>query len=109
MADVAELCPAYVGERRIALALRSFGEFQEVPRVGQVVDVSVNYADAEPQGIVLPIDLIVAGPGDRQRRTFSRFAPASVSFIPRSVGRYVVTLGERHHNRWFGSLEVTVL
>jgi hypothetical protein len=112
MTSAAEICPDYVGDRRISLSLRATGDIQEIPRVGQLVDLVAAYDDAEEGGgIVLPLELVISGPtlAGRQIRLYRRFAPTTIVFIPRERGRHVVTLRERYHNRWFGSLEVIVL
>lgn len=111
MANLDELCPPYVGEARLALALRTGETGSEIPRAGQVVDVTVSYADTiDSGGVMLPLDLHVASPDGRdQRRVYRRLVPSIVSFVPRAPGRHVVTLRERHHNRWVGTLVIDVL
>jgi hypothetical protein len=107
LADIDELCPDYVGDERITLNLRAL----EIPRVGQTVDVVAAYTKAAPEGVLLPLELLIVGPTEaaNQFRIYRRFAPPLIVWIPRATGRHVVTLRERYHNRWFGSLEVSVL
>lgn len=103
-----ELCPDYVGEKRIILnlddALATF-------RARSTVLIDVDYTDCDPEGIALPLVLTIATERGTtfERRVFTRKAPSQVSFVPREGGLYTVRLAEFAHNRWFGALTVTVL
>lgn len=101
-----ELSPLYLGEDRIVLSLMS----GLTPRAFRSIIIDVDYAAADPQGVVLPLKLIVQGPssGSYQTRIFSRVAPARLAFMPREGGSHLVVLREVAHNRWFGRLRFTV-
>jgi hypothetical protein len=103
-----ELCPDYVGASRITLTL---DDATATIRARSTVFIDVNYDDCDPEGVVLPLVLTVTTErGTTFTRTnFTRTAPTQVSFVPREGGLYTVRLAEFGHNRWFGSLTVTVL
>jgi hypothetical protein len=110
MANINEICPPYVGDARVRLSLYSTPEFVEIPRAEQTVDIAVDYSGTGDSGPMLPLDLVIAGPteGASQFRTFEKFAPELVVFVPTEPGKYTVTLTERHHNQWRGTLEIDV-
>lgn len=101
------LNPRYMAEDRIVLAL---GEDQDAPAALRPVFVTVDYARTLPSGVVLPLILEVQGPSAQsyQRRVFWRALPADVVFVPTEGGRHLVLLREAAHNRWFGTLRVSV-
>ena len=107
MASVDEISPTYVGEDRIVLTL-SDPDTKILANVPFQVDV--NYAAADPEGIILPLELVLHGPnaGDKQRVLFERAAPSSVLLVPRVRGRHTILLKELFHNRWQGRLTVNV-
>jgi hypothetical protein len=106
MATIDELSPAYVRDKRINLTL----DVGARPRANSSVLVSVSYARTLPEGVALPLVLEVQGPSHRSyvRRDYTRAAPGSVIFTPQEGGPFVVTLREVGHNRWWGSLNLTV-
>ena len=101
-----ELSPGYVKERRIKLSL---DPNTGVPRARQSVVIFVDYADALPEGIVLPLILEVQGPSalSYETRSFVRNAPQSLVVTPKEGGDYTVILRENAHNRWWGSVKFT--
>lgn len=102
-----EVCPDYVGERRLTLAL---GPTTAATRAFAPIEVTVDYGKSAPQGIVLPLELTILAPSASNfiRRIFRRTAPSSVSFVPREGGRHLVRLAEVSHNRWWGALAIDV-
>lgn len=103
-----ELCPDYVGEKRITLNL---DDALATNRARTAVLVDVDYSECDPEGVVLPLVLTISTERATtfERRVFRRKAPTQISFMPREGGLYTVRLAEFAHNRWFGSLVVTVL
>lgn len=101
-----DLAPDYIREKRISLSL---GENTE-KTAGSPVLLEVDYSEADPEGVVLPLIFEVQGPSpaSSQRREFRRTPPKSIIFKPREGGTHVVTLREFSHNRWFGSLTIEV-
>jgi hypothetical protein len=101
-----DICPRYIREKRITLAL----EPGAATRAFGPILLTVDYSKAAPEGVVLPLILEVQGPSAQsyQRREFTRVAPSSVLFTPREGGTHSVVLREAGHNRWFGSLRVSV-
>lgn len=102
-----ELSPVYIGEKRIRLQL---AVDSLKPRALSAVNIDVDYAACEPEGVVPPLELLITAPtpSDFKRVMFNRSAPSLISFKPREGGRYVVRFGEIGHNRWFGYIEITV-
>lgn len=107
MALIDEISPTYIGDDRFVLSLSdpaaailAFVPFQ----------VDVNYDAAEPEGLVLPLELVFQAPSGKiiQRTVFSRSAPSSLLLVPRSRGQHFVLLHEMFHNRWQGRLLVNV-
>lgn len=108
MAVVDEVSPAYYGEDRIVLTL---SPDTPSPAALDAVLIDVDYSACLPQGVVLPLEMLVtqqSGESTFQRSIFTLLAPSQLAFVPREGGRCLVRLGEKHHNRWFGSLEFDV-
>lgn len=107
MAVVDEVSPAYYGEDRIGLSLVP----GQTPTQFDAVLVDVDYSRCLPEGVVLPLELTItqeSGAATFQRSTFSNLAPSQLAFVPREGGVCLVRLAEKHHNRWFGSLEIPI-
>lgn len=107
MAQIDDISPSYVREKRIDLAL----DASVVKlRAGSSILLTVSYARALPAGAMLPLVLEIQGPsaGSYQRREFTRNAPATIAFKPVEGGSHLVTLREAAHNRWWGSLQLEV-
>jgi hypothetical protein len=103
-ARIDEIAPAYVGEDRIVLTL-------DDPNIEilafQPVQINIDYAGTEPEGTVLPMELVLAGPltGQHKRRLFTRARPSSVIVVPEwQGGEHFVLLRELGHNLWQGRL-----
>ncbi len=79
------------------------------------VMVDFDYAGAAPEGIALPLELIVqpalsaaADAGGYHRKVFNRHPPTSYTFAVPSAGDYLVLIREVAHNQWQGRLVITV-
>lgn len=105
--QIDELSPDYMGAERIALTL---DPSQTRVAALESVLVQVDYAKTLPEGVVLPLELVVQGPsaGSYQRRAFTRVAPRTLVFTPREGGPHLVLLREVAHNRWVGKLRLDV-
>lgn len=103
-----ELCPDYVGERRLVLAVASA---DAIARAFGAIDLTVDYSQTMPEGLVLPLELTIVSPSRSNfvRRLFRRTRPSSISFIPKEGGRHIVRLREVGHNRWWGALAIDVV
>jgi hypothetical protein len=103
-----EISPETIGEDRIDLRLDD-GILQ--PRAGQVVVVNIDYSRCAPEGIALPLELVVQTPSATgfTRRFFTRTKPTSITFRPREGGGHLVLLRELYHHHWFGRLRVKVI
>jgi hypothetical protein len=102
-----EISPMFVGARAIALSLTN----PLVPAMAKSpVGVSVSYTQAEPAGVKLPLELIITGPSPSsfRRRYFRKLLPSSFDFIPAEGGGHQLLLREIGHNRWLGTLTVSV-
>ncbi len=102
-----EISPDYVDKQLLVLSL---ADTESQPRAFRAVDISVNYDGAEPNGVALPLELLVKGPsvGSFFRHVYRRVVPSLVTFTPNEGGEHLVTLREVDHNRWWGSLVVNV-
>jgi hypothetical protein len=107
MPSLDELCPPYVGDKRISLQLAPWAP---APIALAPVVVLVDYSAARPNAIALPLVFTVAAPSSPTllRRLVRRMAPSAISFTPREGGRHLVRLGELAHNQWWGSLLILV-
>jgi hypothetical protein len=106
--NIDELSPATIGEDKIVLVLDSSTD----PATAlKAVQVNVDYSATGNAGIALPLDMIVQGPTEESyiERTFRRFKPNTLSFVPIAAGEYLVLLREQAHNRWVGRLRLTVV
>lgn len=104
--------PNYLGEARIGVSVNSACEpLMTFKRV--IMDFE--YGDASPEGVVLPLELIVqpafggGGVANGYRRVvYRKTAPESASFTVPSAGDYLILLREMAHNQWHGKLVITV-
>lgn len=103
-----QVCPSYVQEPRLTLALR---EPLARPRALVPVDLVVGYAGAGAWAVQLPLELLVVAPTPEasERRVLGRFAPRHLAFIPRTGGTFLVVLRECNHNRWWAAIRLAVL
>lgn len=106
-ARIDEINPPMVGEQRITLKL-AVGARQLLAHVP--FQVEVNYERTMPEGVTLPLELVVQGPkvGQFYRRLFTRSKPSTLLVTPRSGGRHLILFRELFHNRWQGQLFVDV-
>lgn len=107
MAVVDEVSPAYYGEDRFVLTLSP----GQTPRQFEAVLIDVDLSACLPAGVVLPLEATLmqeSGAATFQSQPFEHRAPTQLAFVPREGGRALVRLAEKHHNRWFGSVEFDV-
>lgn len=102
-----ELSPGYYGEPRLRLTLSQ--PSQRLQAFTPVV-VAVDYGAALPEGVVLPLEFTVTGPSASSavRKTFRRFAPGELAFVPREGGSFLVRLCEVDHDLYFGVLVLEI-
>jgi hypothetical protein len=102
-----DFSPAYIGEDKIILTL---DQASSSPRVFSSIQVNIDYSETLPEGVAMPLELIVQGPTEAGfvERTYRKFKPESVSFKPIAAGEYLVLLREVAHNRWVGRLRFVV-
>ncbi len=102
-----ELCPDYVGQKKISLSL-GVNTLRPVPF--SAVDVDVDYTAALPADIILPLELTILAPSASNfyRKIYNKARPNTITFQPRQSGSHIVRLAEVGHNRWFGYLQVIV-
>jgi hypothetical protein len=105
--NIDELSPATIGEDKIALSL---DPSTDPAQALKAVQINVDYSEAEG-GVALPLDFIVQGPTEESYigRTFRRFRPSALSFVPVAAGEHLVLLREQGHNRWVGRLRITIV
>lgn len=105
--NIEELSPATIGEDKIALTV---DPSTSPPTALKALQINVDYSACEPAGVALPLDMIVQGPTEASyiERTYRRYKPLTLNFIPFEAGVYLVLLREVAHNRWVGRLRVTV-
>lgn len=104
--NVDEVSPAYVGEERIKLSVSP----GTPARVGQVVQIDVDFSACLPEGASMPLDFIVQGPTEEGfvSKTYRERLPVQLSFMPAQAGPHLVLLREQTHNRWHGKLKLQV-
>jgi hypothetical protein len=103
-----EISPSTYGEDRFDLTLSAE---TPLPQANAVVVVNVSYEGALPEGVVLPLELLIVGPSGlttRQRQTFRRIKPTEITFRPVEGGSHLIRLAELYHHRWFGALVLTI-
>lgn len=104
-----ELSPREYGEDRIVLTLA----LPSVkPRVFVPVVIQVDASACDPEGLVLPVELIVTGPSGaatERRQVFRKRLPSEITFTPIEGGSILVRLAELYHNRWWGKLVIPVV
>ncbi|AUX31913.1 MULTISPECIES: hypothetical protein [Sorangium] len=107
------LNPPSLGEQRLKLSRVLHDGQSTVPpaRAFSPVDLQVDYSGCIPEGIVLPLELVVVAPSPSGfvRRTYRRVRPATVTFTPQEGGEHLVRIAEVGHARWWGSIVINVL
>ncbi len=103
-----ELCPDYVGDKRITINL---SDPDAILQARTAITLTVNYDACDPEGVVLPLVLTVTTERGSSffRQVFKHTAPTEVTFMPQEGGTHVIRLAEFAHNRWYGSVSVDVL
>jgi len=106
--NIDELSPPTIGEDKIVLVLDAS---TVAPQVFHAVQINVDYSNTLPEGVALPLDMIVQGPDadSYKERVFRKYKPQTLSFVPLAAGEHLVLLREQAHNRWVGRIVVTVL
>lgn len=105
-----DLCPEYVGAASIKLAPVDVSTPRAFTAVDLTVSIEPSALDAQRVGLSLPLELTVTAPSNSGffRHVFRRSIPSTVSFIPKEGGEHLVRLREVGHNRWYGTLVVSV-
>jgi hypothetical protein len=106
------LNPPSLGEQRLTLSRVLPDGQSTVPpaRAFSPVDIQVDYAGCLPEGVVLPLELVVVAPSPAGfvQRTYRRVKPTTVTFTPQEGGEHLVRLAEVGHGRWWGSIVIDV-
>lgn len=108
MSVLDELCPDYYEAKRIKLTPAD--PLVRV-RARSPMRVLVDYAACEPQGVVLPLEMLITGPSGEKsfvRHIDRRIVRTSITWTPREGGKHTLVLREVGHNRWWGRLDVDV-
>jgi len=102
-----EISPLYVAARAFNLEL---ADPNATIKAFDVVEINIDYADAQPEGAKLPLELLVVAPTPEnfRRTVFRRVIPSSIFFKPVEGGAHTVVLREVGHNAWRGSLVVDI-
>ncbi len=109
MAQLEDVCPAYVGASNIVLALK---KPLAVVLAHRPTLITVELQDeALVSGLVLPLELqiIAPSPANFRRHFYTRSVPQQFAFTPREGGRHLLQLREVAHNRWCGSILVVAV
>jgi hypothetical protein len=104
---IEEISPATIGEDTIVLSL---DPTTLTPRALNAVLINVDYSACAPNGVVLPLELLIQAPSasNCRRHVYRRKVPSALSFIPKEGGLHGVVLREIGHHRWLGKLRVFV-
>lgn len=107
MSFIDDIAPRYYGEGRLRLTL---AERTPLLIAFRPVLINVDYQDALPEGIVLPLEFTVSAPTgvNNERHVYRRFAPSQLTFTPREGGSFLVRLAEQWHNRWWGGITLEI-
>ena len=102
------LSPLYIDEDKFTLELDSVS----VAIALQPMTLNINYDEADPEGAMLPIEVIVQPPTEDGtgyiQKIFRNFIPSSFTFTPINAGDHLVLVKELGHNRWQGRLLITI-
>jgi hypothetical protein len=103
------ISPTYIGQDKIGITI----DPASLPVLsGGIITLAFDYSDALPEGVVLPLKLIVQpafGDGTGYfEKTFRRSVPTSYAFTVLGAGRYLAVLKELGHNSWQGRLLIDV-
>jgi hypothetical protein len=102
-----ELAPDYLQQKIIGV---SPANPLESPEARKPTTLVIDASGTLPNGLMLPIEVLVTGPSDRsfERKVFTRSIPSSFTFTPKEGGRFTVVVREVAHNLWWGSTELAV-
>lgn len=102
-----DISPETIGEDKISLAL---DPSTLLPRSFTTILVNVDYSRCAPDGVILPLEILIQAPtaGNVVRRVARRAAPGSIAFKAHEGGLHGVVVREMGHNRWVGKLRVLV-
>jgi hypothetical protein len=109
-APIDEISPAYVGAQSIKLTFAT----TDAPRAFNAVDINLaiqpGATKAVEVGLSLPLELTITSPSNTnfKRHIYRRTVPSTITFTPREGGAHLVRISEVGHNRWWGSLIVSV-
>jgi len=109
------MSPTYIGEKKLTVEVDPASELL----TNRPITINFGYDNAIVSNfnhsVNLPLQLIVQpgfGEGGTGNgfisKTFRQSRPSSYTFSVPSSGNYLVTLREMYHNRWFGSLTISV-
>lgn len=102
-----EICPPTVGEFKIKIQLAT----PDIPVVAYTsFEVDLDYSAALPEGVSLPLEVLIQGPetGQVRSKIFRKAKPIGVVLKPFSGGRHFILVRELFHNRWQGQMFVDV-
>ncbi|MCP4674325.1 MAG: hypothetical protein GY854_02165 [Deltaproteobacteria bacterium] len=112
VALIDRISPTFLGDSRIRVSINPCCE----PLMAfRPITVDLNYDDAEPEGVVLPLEITVqpafaevSAAGGYRHKVFHRHVPSSYTFTVPSAGDYLILIREYAHNQWQGRLVITV-
>ena len=101
------IAPIFMGASAIRLS-RAEPNVAPVPYL--IERINIDYSETLPEGVRLPLELLVTPPSGSgfRRQIFRRFAPVALFIKPLEGGPHTVVLREVGHNYWRGSLVVQV-
>lgn len=104
--SIDELCPAYIGEDRITVTCDTTQNLSAF----QPIQVDFSYERCKPEGVMLPLELVIQGPsqGSYRRYVYTRTAPDAQIFKPREGGQHLVRIAELGHNGWWGGIVIDI-
>ena len=110
MADTIDIIsPRTIGEDKIVLTIDPVS----LPLLeSNIITLNFDYSETEPEGVVLPLQFIVAPAFGRgvgfSEKIFRRTRPSSFAFSVPGAGTYLALLRECGHNSWSGSIRIVV-
>ena len=104
-ATLDEISPEYLRDQRLSLRLQDATQ----PAAGRASVLVLDYTRAAPEGVSPPLVFEAKGPSRLgYQRTVFYTPPRTIVWVPREGGTHQVTIRELGHNKWFGSLSVSV-
>jgi hypothetical protein len=108
MASVEQICPEIVRTRAIALTA---ADPSVAPSVGTPYSLLLDVSKAVALGgLRLPLVITIGAPNASEStvRAARAIVPSSVTFTPRSVGVYVISVRELFGHHFWGGIRVEV-